>query len=90
MAATVLTFRGDPLLPNAVSGVTYGIYRELERRGIAVEPPLRGVPLSIDLPLRALALARWGLEGGVTAGKLRHPRALLQEVGDSHLPWLGA
>jgi len=90
VAYTVLTFRGDPLLPNAVSGVTYGIYRELERRGIAVEPPLRGVPLSIDLPLRAVALARWGFEGGVTAGKLRHPRALLQEVGDSHLPWLGA
>ncbi len=78
------------MLPNAMSGVTHGIYRELERRGIAVEPPLRGVPLRIDLPLRAMALARWGLEDGVTPGKLRHPRALLQEVGDSHLPWLGA
>jgi glycosyltransferase involved in cell wall biosynthesis len=76
--------------PNVMAGVTHGIQAELERRGIAVEPPLRGVPLWIDLPLRAVALARWGLEGGITPRRMRHPRALIQEVGDSHLPWLGA
>ena len=90
MAYTVMTSRGDPLPAGVMAGVTHGIYSELERRGIAVEPPLRGVPRWIDLPLRAVALAGWGLAGGVTPGRLRHPRMLLDDTSHTHLPLLGA
>ncbi len=89
MSFTVLTFQGDPTDPTVMAGVTHAIYSELDRRGLAVEPPMRGMPLAIDLPLRAVALARWGLEGGLPPRRFRHPRALLQEAGISHLPFAG-